>query len=178
MRGVLVRRSPNRGPTHGPPRVQNNLTPSSSQTRHIVAQIARVARVARKSTGVRPAGERDRVHGREVPDPGAGPDRADLPLSPGWPSAAPTTTSDTGTSPLFAALEIETRKGHRRGENPGTDTRSSWRSQAGRPRLPNDGTGERHRMMDNYVADKHAAVNAWLTENPRVICRFTSTHAS
>lgn len=35
-----------------------------------------------------------------------------------------------------------------------------------------------HLVMDNYAANKHANVKAWLAENPRFVVHFTPTHAS
>jgi hypothetical protein len=58
-----------------------------------------------------PAGERDRaVRGREVPDPGAGPDRADPADATGLPEQAHHDYRRNGTTTLFAALEVATGK--------------------------------------------------------------------
>ncbi|WP_020390437.1 transposase [Kribbella catacumbae] len=37
---------------------------------------------------------------------------------------------------------------------------------------------ELHLVMDNYAADKHPKIKAWLAGNPRVSVHFTPTHAS
>ena len=80
-----------------------------------------------------------------------------------------------GTSTLFAALNVATGKvtarmapRHRHQEFL-TFLRQIARAYPGQ---------DLHLIMDNYAAHKHAAVKAWLGENPRISVHFTPTHAS
>lgn len=80
-----------------------------------------------------------------------------------------------GTTTLFAALEVRTGKvtaavkqRHRHQEF------LAFLKQIARA-YPD---ADLHLVMDNYAAHKHAAVKKWLSENPRIICHFTPTHAS
>ena len=98
-----------------------------------------------------------------------------LPLQPGLAERRSHDYVRHGTSTLFAALEISTGKvtaalkpRHRHQEF------LAFLKQVTRA-YPE---GELHLVMDNYAAHKHKAVKEWLAANPRVICHFTSTHAS
>ena len=124
-----------------------------------------------------PAGERDRaLRGREVPDPGAGPDRSRCcRCSPGCPSGAPTTTSATAPPPCSPRWRSPPARSPRLSSH-GTATRSSWPSSSRSP-APTP-TVELHLVMDNYAAHKHAEVQAWLAANPRIHVHFTPTSGS
>jgi transposase len=98
-----------------------------------------------------------------------------LPLQPGLAERRSHDYIRHGTSTLFAALEIATgqvtaacKPRHRNQEF------LAFLKQVAKA-YPDV---ELHLVMDNYAAHKHAAVKAWLTANPRVVCHFTPTHAS
>jgi transposase len=80
-----------------------------------------------------------------------------------------------GTSTLFAALDMATRKitgrmaSRHRHQEFLTFLRQIART------YPDQ---ELHLIMDNYAAHKHANVKAWLEQNPRIHVHFTPTHAS
>ena len=124
-----------------------------------------------------PAGEGDRaVRGREVPDPGAEPDRAD--------PAAARGPAGEGDPRLQAQRHhhLVRRAGgrHREGDRPVLRPARQGRV----PRLPQDRSprptraGELHVVLDNYHTHKHAEINAWLAKNPRITLHFTPTSGS
>jgi hypothetical protein len=86
-----------------------------------------------------------------------------------------------GITTLFAALDIATgqvsaalKSKHRHQESLAFSSRSS-----GPTATSSTPKGSRlHPVMDNYAAHKHAAVWAWLADNPRFVVHFTPTHAS
>ncbi len=98
-----------------------------------------------------------------------------LPIRPGLPERRAHDYVRHGTSTLFAALEIAT------GKVTGT-TKARHRHQEFLAFLKQVSRaypdGELHLVMDNYATHKHAAVKAWLADNPRIVVHFTPTHAS
>ena len=102
-----------------------------------------------------------------------------LPLQPGLAERRSHDYLRHGTSTLFAALEIATgtvtgavKPRHRHQEF------LAFLKQVDRA-YPDDGTGRQlHLVMDNYHTHKHAEINAWLEQNPRVTLHFTPTSGS
>ena len=82
-----------------------------------------------------------------------------------------------GTTTLFAALNIATRKVTAccRPKHRHEEFLVFLRQVA---RAYPDAEQELHLVMDNYATHKHADVRAWLEANPRVHVHFTPTHAS
>ena len=77
-----------------------------------------------------------------------------LPMRPGCRRRRPTTTSGTGTTTLFAALEVATGK-------------------------VTDACYPRHRHEEFLrFLKQHPAVQAWLAKNPRITMQFTPTSGS
>jgi transposase len=80
-----------------------------------------------------------------------------------------------GTSTLFAALDVATGKvTGRMAERHRHQEFLTFLRQIART-YPDQ---QLHLIMDNYAAHKHAAVKAWLEQNPRIHVHFTPTHAS
>ena len=98
-----------------------------------------------------------------------------LPMMPGMPSGAPTTTSATGTT-LFAALDVAT------GEVIGSIHRRHRASEFRKfltkldKQVPAD--LDVHLICDNYGTHKTPAVRAWLDAHPRFHMHFTPTYSS
>ena len=96
--------------------------------------------------------------------------------SPGWPNAAPTTTSGTAPRPCSRRWRSPPGRSPRRCKPRHRHQEFLRVPQAGRPGLPR--AGELHLVMDNYAAHKHPEVRDWLAANPRVHVHFTPTSAS
>jgi transposase len=99
-----------------------------------------------------------------------------LPLRPGLPARHSYDYKRNGTTTLFAALEVATGKvtadacypRHRHQEF----LRFLKKVAAAHPGV------ELHVVLDNYGTHKHAAVRAWLKDNPRITLHFTPTSCS
>lgn len=123
------------------------------------------------------------LRGREVPDPGSRPDRAD-PADAGGPDRAEVARllpprhrhavrgADIATGQVTAAL----KKRHRHQEFLAflKQIERTYRDVVNEDGDPI----ELHLVMDNYAAHKRVNVRAWLAENPRFKIHFTPTHAS
>jgi len=98
-----------------------------------------------------------------------------LPLRPGLPEKATHDYQRNGTTTLFAALEIASGKvTDRCYERHGKAEFLAFLKQVARayPRR------ELHIVVDNYHTHKHAEINAWLEQNPRITLHFTPTSGS
>jgi transposase len=98
-----------------------------------------------------------------------------LPLRPGLPEKATHDYQRNGTTTLFAALEIASGKvTDRCYDRHGKAEFLAFLKQVARayPRR------ELHIVVDNYHTHKHAEINAWLEQNPRITLHFTPTSGS
>jgi transposase len=98
-----------------------------------------------------------------------------LPMRPGLPERATHDYKRNGTATLFAALEVATGKVtdavH---ERHGKTEFLAFMKQVAKayPRR------ELHVVLDNYHTHKHAEVQTWLANNPRITLHFTPTSGS
>jgi len=98
-----------------------------------------------------------------------------LPLRPGLPERATHDYKRNGTTNLFAALEVATGKiTDRCYDRHGKAEFLDFLKRVARayPRR------ELHVVLDNYHTHKHADVEAWLEQHPRVTLHFTPTSGS
>jgi len=98
-----------------------------------------------------------------------------LPLRPGLPEKATHDYQRNGTTTLFAALEIASGKvTDRCYDRHGKAEFLAFLKQVARayPRR------KLHIVVDNYHTHKHAEINAWLEQNPRITLHFTPTSGS
>jgi transposase len=98
-----------------------------------------------------------------------------LPLRPGLPERATHDYRRNGTTTLFAALEVATGKvTDACYDRHGKAEFLAFLKQVARayPRR------ELHVVLDNYHTHKHAQVEAWLAQNPRITLHFTPTSGS
>ncbi len=123
------------------------------------------------------------MRGRKIPDPGAGPDRADAAHAAGLPERRTHDYKRNGTTTLFAALDIATgtvtaacKPRHRHQEFLAflKHVARAYPDTTG----PDGQAQELHLVMDNYAAHKRVEVRDWLAANPRIHVHFTPTSGS
>ncbi len=114
--------------------------------------------------------------GREVPDPGVGPHRADLPDDAGHPGPTSHDYKRAGTSSLYAALDLATGQviGALHARHRAIEFKKFLVTID--REVPAD--LEVHLVLDNVSTHKTPAIKRWLAAHPRFQLHFTPTSAS